>query len=366
VQSPVFDIKQPPLNYLGYGLGNRNPIHYGASFSIQINFAPYSRTDQKASVQKAFQAFLLFGGLGSRSRRGFGSLLHTASNGNDADIFQVLKLDSRDRLIESIKTFLRCVEKPKLQPKELPSFTCISTESRFLIGNVEADSNQALRWVGEQLQNYRSFWKDRTFPQDHDCIRLYLKDGLVPDSPPRRVAFGLPHNYSFKSLEGWVKKSSLGALADTLIKANVIETIPGDLCFLRFVERYRRKKAKEQFENQLSRLEISREDKESTKKLWAESFPKANIDLFCDNEKMRRASPLFIHIQQLSNGRACPVIALLRAKFLPDESNSCLRISSGRDKKGFPLKGAIDYSAVNGFLEDLIKKGAEEIPMPCD
>lgn len=38
------------------------------------------------------------------------------------------------------------------------------------------------------------------FQDDHDAMYKYLSVGTCPPCPPRRSAFGLPHNYFFKSL----------------------------------------------------------------------------------------------------------------------------------------------------------------------
>ncbi|MBD3768313.1 MAG: type III-B CRISPR module RAMP protein Cmr1 [Gammaproteobacteria bacterium] len=76
-------------SYMGYGLTgdqqnkHRNYIPAGIHFDVSLTFDPKAGTSDKALIQKALEAFGLFGSLGSRARRGFGSVQLINLNGNN-------------------------------------------------------------------------------------------------------------------------------------------------------------------------------------------------------------------------------------------------------------------------------------------
>ena len=75
-------------SYMGYGLiqdktniEHREAIPAGLSFTVTLTFQSSISNEDKQSVQTAVEAFGLFGSLGSRARRGFGSVQLTQLNG---------------------------------------------------------------------------------------------------------------------------------------------------------------------------------------------------------------------------------------------------------------------------------------------
>jgi CRISPR-associated protein Cmr1 len=67
-------------SYMGYGLtgDNQNPhresIPDGLSFDVKLTFQSKITDEEKQSIKSALEVFGLFGSLGSRARRGFGSV----------------------------------------------------------------------------------------------------------------------------------------------------------------------------------------------------------------------------------------------------------------------------------------------------
>ncbi len=62
----------------------------------------------------------------------------------------------------------------------------------------------------------------------------------------------------------------------------------------------------------------------------------------------RRSSPLFLHIQELNNGRSFIIITYLPARFLPEDKK--LTISGGSEPAELTFD---DFSAVESFMYKL-------------
>lgn len=78
---PPKDPNASSSSYMGYGLiqdktniEHREAIPAGLSFTVMLTFQSSINNEDKQSVQTAIEAFGLFGSLGSRARRGFGSV----------------------------------------------------------------------------------------------------------------------------------------------------------------------------------------------------------------------------------------------------------------------------------------------------
>ena len=135
------------------------------------------------------------GGMGARSRKGYGSL-----------VIRSLRVDGEPRW------------SPPQTPSELrdslaglrrnhdaagpPEYTALSGQARHLLvpsGNNEARPMELLDLVGRELMRYRSWGhngkvlgsdSEQNFKPDHDLMK-----GRQRNRHPERIAFGLPHNY---------------------------------------------------------------------------------------------------------------------------------------------------------------------------
>lgn len=256
---------QHGITYLGYGPVSfkkenqkQKNIQAGSSIKIKFFIRPIDKKSQTqpdiAGLIKAVKALSLFGGLGARSRRGFGSVtLLTLKDGNGNDLWRAPR--NREELRTEISCFMDALT---LRDKtEMPSYTAFSSMSRIIISQTNTDPFNLLDEIGQSMIRYRSYGSSRNggphnlpwheeaeqnFAPDHDLL-LSLRNDVDSVAHPRRVAFGLPHNYYFGSMR------------------------------LRF-------------------------------------------DIAGDKSD-RRASPLFIHIHELQEGYAA-VLSYLPATFLPD------------------------------------------------
>lgn len=186
------------------------------TFKLSIRFKPTVTDEQLSQVVSAVKALGLMGGLGARARRGWGSLT-------------LLSLDSEGRCtfdppqtVEDYKAALKSIWPTVLSG--LPPFTALSNRSRLNIYRKQTGNAQELLGaLGSDFLEYRSFRKNgsnSSHPErteiaqvDHDNMREFLDpDEKSGQSHPRRVVFGLPHNYFFTSLKKPNNKLNIDAI----------------------------------------------------------------------------------------------------------------------------------------------------------
>lgn len=292
--------------YLGYGLigwngavrqtqNSRPYINQGTVFTIEFTIKP--GVSDVVTFKKALIALGLFGGLGARSRHGFGSLSLESLKVNGREEWDAPK--NREDLQKALSLFVRELGPVK---DELPQFTSFSEHSRISIAALNNDPLILLNQIGKEMIQYRSYGRspgpgaphklpwgekaEQNFSYDHDLIYDFA-NGKITKSHPRRVVFGLPHNYFF----------SRPRPNNFNVNVNAAWVDKGRL--------------------QRDKLE-------------------------------RRASPLFIHIQALS-GQYAAVLTLLPAVFLP--SGAGVAISKVRDNKKTTVEAKVDYDIIRQFMD---------------
>ena len=154
-------------------------------------------SEQETQLGRALLALGSLGGVGSRSRKGFGSLcLHSvegldiAAPSSPAEWRQALQQLGRWNGVA------------------LPPYTAFSALSRIdSAAGTSSSALDTLESIGRELQLYRSYGREgkvaerdaeRNFRDDHDSILEFSKSGNI-ETAPRRSVFGLPHNYFFSS-----------------------------------------------------------------------------------------------------------------------------------------------------------------------
>ncbi len=189
--------------YFGYGVMNHRgtlsrSMIPGGQFTVRLKLGPKVEKGQQDEVRNALILLGTVGGLGSKSRKGFGSLALTELTVDDKSY----DLDP-DPGVRIQKLFGRSFEKLR---KEQPKWTAWSDKSRLLTVecNGHAGRTNALNLLdelGREQVHFRSWGrygkvlgKDRepNFKEDHDLSKnipgLSIKH-------PKRIVFGLPHNY---------------------------------------------------------------------------------------------------------------------------------------------------------------------------
>ena len=148
---------------------------------------------QLASLEKALVCLGTHGGMGAKSRKGYGSLA-----------LRSLCVDGEQRwrppqTISELGDFLADLRRNH-DAADLPEYTALSVQTRqVLVPSVMNESMELLDFVGRELMRYRSWGhngeifreeSEKNFRDDHDLMK-----SSSPNSHPRRIAFGLPHNY---------------------------------------------------------------------------------------------------------------------------------------------------------------------------
>jgi len=146
-------------------------------------------------LQQAIKALGLLGGLGSKSRKGYGSLL-----------LEELTLDGGESWVNpessaALADDIRSLYAPATG-KQLPPFTSLSDRSRHVILKKEDKSSLALLdRIGREMMRYRSWGhngkvlgkeSEKNFKDDHDLMKM---EPNKRNTHPKRIVFGLPHNY---------------------------------------------------------------------------------------------------------------------------------------------------------------------------
>jgi len=200
------------VRYLGYGVleafGSKNKGTKAgqlirACLQSPFNFSVHFRLKQLAEDElelllDAIRALGLFGGLGARSRRGFGSV-----------VLNKLEVDgksfwSRPETLEKLTTGIAGLI-PRGSPRALPRYTAFSGKPRVVLLAGSGTELDTLDLAGKEFLRYRGWGfkgkilgsdSEKNFKDDHDLMKKpkYLRDGH-----PRRLVFGLPHNYGKKS-----------------------------------------------------------------------------------------------------------------------------------------------------------------------
>ena len=202
--------------YLGYGVIEafssrvrdvqagqliRDCIDEGQSFTVQISCENSTIT----VILPALQALGLLGGLGSKNRKGYGSLALQSLRVGDENRYS--PPNSIEKYYQQIAELLSCVG---TLPACLPPFSVFSQHTLIRHLVIGAKCYDVLNAYGAAMLRYRSWGKDnqvlgepseKKFRKDHAWSKGQAFFNLaVPflkyaSFHPDRVVFGLPHNY---------------------------------------------------------------------------------------------------------------------------------------------------------------------------
>ncbi|MBA3473291.1 MAG: type III-B CRISPR module RAMP protein Cmr1 [Rubrobacter sp.] len=200
------------IGYLGYGIAEykrdnrrvetiRDALDAGSKFTLQLLFKKGADKHENELLD-ALWCLTHLGGMGSRSRRGFGSMVVTGVEGADFPGLPRSPEDLKERIEEKFEGLSVC------ERAGLPEYTALSRHAAVTVWRLRTKSwGDALRLVGDRLNGFRSAQRTERFHDDRDLIRDYAFEGKEPARAPRRAAFGLPHNYFFKQTNTQVNVS---------------------------------------------------------------------------------------------------------------------------------------------------------------
>ncbi len=177
---------RPPKAEKKAGELNRSMIP-GGWFSIRLRCGPNLSSEYFEGLKNALILLGTVGGIGSKSRKGYGSLTLTELTCNGT--MELLPEDPGERL----KSILRNL------PSGVPEWTAWSSAAVVVQSEVGQDSLKLLDLLGREFVHFRSWglngkvlWKDseQNFKDDHDLSKEPNDKAF-----PQRAVFGLPHNY---------------------------------------------------------------------------------------------------------------------------------------------------------------------------
>jgi len=204
-------IKQSTLNgpsegikyLLGQGLYNfrdgvlRNSIEKG-ELHLKCIFNTHQSATQIKQLEEAMLLLGLLGGLGSRARKGFGSL-------------SIQSINSKNYNAPTTKNEFKMLLREWSQGVTEPPFTAFSKDTKIDISLSGKDALKLLNEAGQEQQMYRSWGREmggehkvsglvaeQNFPISHHLMQA-VREGKQPDRIPDKAVFGLPQNYFFSS-----------------------------------------------------------------------------------------------------------------------------------------------------------------------
>lgn len=185
--------------YFGFGLMSAFGANAGkltrpclkAPFEFTVELI--SRDPLDKSVIDALKLMGLLGGLGSRTRRGWGSLSLLSLEGTDQTWSAPTGRESyRQALLDVIGNARQCDSEP--------GYSALWSQTRIEIAGDDTDPLRLLNTIGEEMIRYRSWGRNGKILRGQDSERNFEDDHDWSKNPenghPRRVIFGLPHNYS--------------------------------------------------------------------------------------------------------------------------------------------------------------------------
>lgn len=215
-----------PLNYVSKDVGvsshNKSTFRDAVPEGIVFHFRAIGNEQQLKELEKCLLLLHLFGGIGSRSRRAWGSL---AVGGNFIPEFQ--KGESVPKWFGRI---LKEVWPDGLKQKNhLPSFSAFSTHSQIHISGPHNNYQEVMEDFHSQFKRMRLY---NTFNPSHSP-QIALNDHAieVKDSNPKtrdisdvpkRIAFGMPYHPQSRNNNweieyfGYPKKSSGSVKSDKI------------------------------------------------------------------------------------------------------------------------------------------------------
>lgn len=203
------------ISYLGFGPITykgilRKYIKEESEFKLGFIFRPIIEKPDIDGLKRAIWALSLFGGLGSRSRHGFGSIMLTSLKDEEGkEIWR--SQQTREDLHISIQEFITSIGSKDISG--LSEYTAFTSSSRIILSKTSQNMVNLIDNIGLEMIRYRSYGRrnrngahtlpdgekaEQNFADDHDLLLSF-----DPNSRrhPRRVAFGLPHNYYFGSTQ---------------------------------------------------------------------------------------------------------------------------------------------------------------------
>lgn len=209
--------------YLGYGVmeafarkakAGRPAVEAGqltraclqAPFDLTIELrARDLNAPEHDSLLDALKAVGLLGGMGAKSRKGYGSLVLRSLLVNGTSSWS--PPGSASELQTAIRRLVESAGNATGGGGDLAPYTALSSRTRVVLAATDAQTKPLalLDRVGREMMRFRSWGhngkvlgakSEMNFKDDHDLMK---KPVARRSAHPRRIVFGLPHNYGKQS-----------------------------------------------------------------------------------------------------------------------------------------------------------------------
>ena len=340
------------IKYLAFPFrqSNRSKIEPFYTFQFSLKFLPNVSIEDENAVLASLWLLMFLGAVGSRSRRGFGSLrvnkpfFHESSglefffNGDAGDFLSFFK-KNLTLALEAIG-FSRSLK----ESKDVSFTTLSSKNSRIFLylKNKKHTFNwgqDALNDIGEFLQYFRKHTNLRN-KDDYLSVREFL-DYDTPPPQYKRAAFGLPIIIQYRSL---FEKYFTEIATEAFDKIG--KTVSED--FLINLANGRKNIAVEKLRLKgLTRKGVPERIWDKAKRKSSATLGHGSLHKSNSEKTDRRSSPLFIKVIKLKENSYIITLLFLPSKFLPDEER--LKVVSNDGREEF-FQSMVDFSAINDFL----------------
>lgn len=233
---------RPEIHYLlGMGLFHfrdrlrRNYIEPGSEFTLELALKPSMSATMKNQLLDTLLFFGLAGNLGSRARKGFGSVSLIALHHNGQDV----------PLPTTPKEYTACLQRliGQDQAGGLPPLTAFSQHTAVQLSAASRNPMELLKKHGLEMGLYRGYGRsenggehrtlghksEKKFSKDHDWA-YDVSAGQRPGTLPERAVFGLPHPYRLSTGANVAVDSSTERRASPLFAH--IHQLPDGQCLL--------------------------------------------------------------------------------------------------------------------------------------
>ncbi len=213
------NIRGRGIKYLSYGASDRPYIDLGSQFKLHVIFKRSISNEDKKKVIAALWLLLNLGNIGSKSRKGFGSLrIRKDITIDEMEFINPKSLDELERYIRNnLKKCLRIFgwNGSISRSTSLPQYSIIAPHywRMKILSNTHNSAIDAINYIGEKIREYRedrgnpsarhtrhtrrgtfSYWVTKDY---HSVKSIYTKGS---PSTPQGSIFGLPHQFQFQSL----------------------------------------------------------------------------------------------------------------------------------------------------------------------
>ncbi len=195
--------------YLGYGVmktsGQLTRPCFLAPFSFRVSLLPHKNLTpaQLEEVLRALKMIGLLGSLGSKARKGYGSLTLTRLIVGKAEEWRTPS--NAEQLQRELRALLKEILGAAPGNHTDPPFTAFSSRTTILVVSPKSSNASPLALLdrlGREMIRYRSWGRygkilgsidsEKRFKEDHDLMKRPINERK---HHPKRIAFGLPHNY---------------------------------------------------------------------------------------------------------------------------------------------------------------------------